>query len=110
MIYTNIDKGILFISIEEFITEKTLEDLNEEIDYMLYTQGMSYYAFNFNNLNNFSTKFLNDFKNRLTEIFLKCGRVAIYGIDKLNKNVFGSREYGMYYVDNKKDIYRLLSL
>ncbi len=110
MLYTNINKGILFISIENFISEKTIENLNEEVEFMLNDQGMSYYAFNFNHLNYFSNAFLNSFKNLLTEIFLKCGRVVIYGIDKINKNIFGTRNYDMYYVDNEEEIYNILSL
>lgn len=110
MLYTNINKGILFISIEDFITDKTLEELNEEVNYMLFTQGMSYYAFNFNNLNTFSKKFLNEFMNLLTQIFLTCGKVAIYGLNKINKNIFGNRKDNMYYVDKEEDIYKLLSL
>ena len=57
-----------------------------------------------------STEDLENFKNLLTEIFLKCGRVAIYGLDKINKNIFGTRKYDMYYVDNEEDIFKLLSL
>ena len=110
MLYTNINKGIIFISIENFISEKTIKELNEEVDFMLYDQGMDYYAFNFNNLNYFSRSFLENFKNLLTEIFLKCGRVAIYGLDKITKNIFGTRKYDMYYVDKEEDIFKLLSL
>lgn len=110
MLYTNINRGIIFISIEEFISENTLKELNEEVNFMLYNQGMNYYAFNFNNLNYFSNKFLNSFENLLTEIFLKCGRVVIYGLNKINKNIFGTRKYDMYYVEDKRDVYKLLSL
>ena len=110
MLYTNVRNGILFISIEEEITENTILNLTKEIDFMLYDQGMSLYAFNFNHLKHFSKKFLNSFQNKLTEIFLKCGSVVIYGIDKIYEGVFGKRKDNLFYVEKAEDIYSLLSL
>ncbi|MBR4618822.1 MAG: hypothetical protein IKO49_05910 [Bacilli bacterium] len=110
MLYTNVRNGILFISIEDEITENTISNLTKEIDFLLYNQGISLYAFNFNYLKNFSTQFLNNFQNKLTEIFLKCGSVVIYGIDKVYEGIFGKRKDNLFYAEKVEDVYNLLSL
>jgi hypothetical protein len=110
MLYTKVNDGILFISIEEEIKDDTIDNLEEEIDYMLYSQGIRYYAFNFNYLDNFNNSFLNKFQNKLTEIFLTCGSVIIYGLKKINKGIFGKRKENLYYVDNVEDINKIICL
>lgn len=110
MVYAKVNDGILFISIEDEIKDNTIDSLEEEIDYMLYKQGIKYYAFNFNYLDNFNNKFLNIFQNKLTEIFLTCGSVVIYGLKKINKYIFGKRRDNLYYLDNKEDINKIINL
>lgn len=110
MVYAKVNDGILFISIEEEIKDSTIDSLEEEIDYMLYKQGIKYYAFNFNYLDNFNNNFLNIFQNKLTEIFLTCGSVVIYGLKKINKYIFGKRRDNLYYLDNKEDINKIINL
>lgn len=110
MLYTKVNDGILFISIEEEIRDDTIDNLEEEIDYMLYRQGIRYYAFNFNYLDNFNNSFLNKFQNKLTEIFLTSGSVIIYGLKKINKGIFGKRRDNLYYVDNEEDINKIICL
>lgn len=110
MLYTKVNDGILFISIEEEIRDDTIDNLEEEIDYMLYRQGIRYYAFNFNYLDNFNNSFLNKFQNKLTEIFLTSGSVIIYGLKKINKGIFGKRRDNLYYVDNEEDINKVICL
>lgn len=110
MLYTKVNDGILFISIEEEIRDDTIDNLEEEIDYMLYSQGIRYYAFNFNYLDNFNNSFLNKFQNKLTEIFLTSGSVIIYGLKKINKGIFGKRRDNLYYVDNEEDINKIICL
>ena len=110
MLYTKMNDGILFISIEEEIRDDTIDNLEEEIDYMLYSQGIRYYAFNFNYLDNFNNSFLNKFQNKLTEIFLTSGSVIIYGLKKINKGIFGKRKDNLYYVDSLEDINKIIYL
>lgn len=110
MVYTKVNDGILFISIEDEIRDDTINNLEDEIDYMLYKQGIKYYAFNFNYLDNFNNNFLNIFQNKLTEIFLTCGSVVIYGLKKMNKGIFGKRKDNLYYLDNKEDINKIINL
>ncbi len=110
MVYTKVNNGIIFISIEEDIKEDTINILEEEIDYLLYKQGMKYYAFNFNYIDNFNNNFLNKFENKLTEIFLTCGSVVIYGLKKVNKYIFGKRKDNLYYIDSLEDINKIINL
>ena len=110
MLYTKVRNGILFMSVEGEINDNVVNMLDKEIDYMLYRQGINYFAFNFLDIEKFSNSFLNMLQNKLVEIFLRCGRVALYGINKCNRKLLGSREDSMFYVDNQKDINRLLSL
>lgn len=110
MIYSNIKDGVLFISIEDYINDSTINNLINEIDYMLYDKGMVFYAFNFNDLDSIDCKFKNIFQSKLIEIFLKCGSVVIYGINKTCNKIFGSRKTDLYYVENVSDVFKFIKL
>lgn len=107
MLYTRVRNGILFIVLEGNVDEGIINTFSDEIDYMLYKQGINYFAFNFNNVLDFNNKFVEMFQNKLVEIFLRCGKVALYGI---NRKLIGNRKDSLFYVDNQKEIDRLLSL
>ncbi len=51
MLYTQVINGILYIGFEGVINDQAILELSQEIDYMLYRQGINYYAIDFNNLN-----------------------------------------------------------
>lgn len=110
MLYAKVRNGILFISFEGDINDNTVADLNKEIDYMLYTQGINYYAFNFKGIDELNNKFLSLFQNKLVEIFLRCGSVVLYGINNIYKKIIGNRRDNLFYVEDQKEICNLLNL
>ena len=62
MLYTQVINGILYMGFEGVINDQAILELSQEIDYMLYRQGINYYAIDFNNLNIESSKFINLFQ------------------------------------------------
>ena len=44
---TEINKGIMFIRLEGELNNNTFNNLSNELDYLLYKQGIHYYVFNF---------------------------------------------------------------
>ena len=48
-ITTYVKKGILILNFSGVFDNNSYSKFNEEIDYLLYNQGMSFYAFNFKN-------------------------------------------------------------
>lgn len=109
MLYTQVINGILYMGFEEVINDQSILELSREIDYMLYRQGINYYAIDFNNLNIESSKFINLFQNKLVEIFLRCGSVVLCGMNNIMRKVIGNRN-NLFYVNNKADIFKVLSL
>lgn len=109
MLYTQVINGILYMGFEEVINDQAILELSREIDYMLYRQGINYYAIDFNNLNIESSKFINLFQNKLVEIFLRCGSVVLCGMNNIMRKVKGNRN-NLFYVNNKADIFKVLSL
>ena len=67
---------------------------------------MEYY---FNNLNIESSKFINLFQNKLVEIFLRCGSVVLCRMNNIMSKVIANRN-NLFYVNNKADIFKVLSL
>ena len=49
-ITTYVKKGILILNFSGVFDNNSYSKFNEEIDYLLYNQGMSFYAFNFKNV------------------------------------------------------------
>ena len=46
-------------------------------------------------------------QNKIIEIFLSCGKVAICGLNELNKKIFGNFDR-LFYVNNERDAFEYL--
>ncbi len=80
-ISTNVIRGITFIKLEGDLNKKTLSSLESNINYLLYKQSMHYFVIDFNNVNYLDTNIFKLMQNKLTEIFLSCGKVVLCGLN-----------------------------
>ena len=75
-----VERGILFIRLEGGLTTKTFNTLGNEINYLLYNQGISNFVFDFSNVSKFEDSIFLKIQNKLVEIFLNCGKVVMCGM------------------------------
>lgn len=80
-------KGVTVIKLEGDLTNKTFKRLDEEIDYLLYKQGMHFFIFDFNYVRKTDDTTFKNFQSKLIEIFLSCGKVVLCGINGMFKGI-----------------------
>ena len=90
-------KGFTVIRLDGDLTNKTFKRLNEEIDYLLYKQGMHFFIFDFNRVKNTDAVTYGYFQKKLIEIFLNCGKVILCGIKDVFRNIKDSSR--LFYVN-----------
>ena len=100
-------RGVMFINLEGELNKKTVSLFEDEINYLVYKQGMHLFVFNFNNLNNIEYGMVEYIQNKIIEIFLNCGKVAICGLNELNKKIFGNFDR-LFYINNERDAFEYL--
>ena len=91
-------KGFTVIRLDGDLTNKTFKRLNEEIDYLLYKQGMHFFIFDFNRVKNTDAVTYWYFQKKLIEIFLSCGKVILCGIKDVFRNIKDSSR--LFYVND----------
>ena len=84
-----ITKGIMFIRLEGELTQESFHKVSEEINYLLYKQGIIAYVFNLEEVKKIDNNILENIQNKLTEIFLRCGSVEFCGISETLKKLIG---------------------
>lgn len=91
-------KGFTVIRLDGDLTNKTFKKLDEEIDYLLYKQGMHFFIFDFNRVKNTDAVTYGYFQKKLIEIFLSCGKVILCGIKDVFRNIKDSSR--LFYVND----------
>ena len=109
-ITTYVKKGILILNFSGVFDNNSYSKFNEEIDYLLYNQGMSFYAFNFKNVDKIEEDTLTKIQSKLIEIFLNCGQVIMCGLNKLYQEKIGKEKTRLYYVSDEREIYNLITI
>lgn len=109
-IITEVSRGIIFIRFNGIFDDNTFNKFNEEIDYLLYKQGVSFYTFNFSHVRNISENLVFKIQNKLIEIFLNCGQVVMCGLNKLDQDKIGRRKNHLYYVSDEREAFQLINL
>lgn len=111
MLDINVDviKGIMFIQLEGDLNESTIKNLESELNYLLYKQGMHFFVFNFNNIEHIEHTTIHHLQNKLIEIFLNCGKVAMCGLNDLYQKKLGMQER-LHYVSNEREALDFLSI
>lgn len=85
-------KGILFIHLEGVLNKDTVRQFDNELNYLLYKQGMHYFVFDFKDLDKLDLSIMPWLDNKLVEIFLSCGKVALCGLDNKYENKFSKQD------------------
>lgn len=105
-----ISKGIMFIRLEGELTKTNFYKLTDSINYLLYEQGVLAYVFNLENINSLDHNLVSILQNKLTEIFLSCGSVALCGVSKHLKKKIGERRSELFYITEEKEVFQYISI
>ena len=105
-----INKGIMFIRLEGELTTNNFYKVAEEINYLLYKQGILMYVFNLEEVKKVEQALLGMLQNKLTEIFLHCGSVVFCGISGSLKKKIGKRKDQLFYVEEEKEVFQYISI
>lgn len=104
-----ITRGITFIRLEGELTTTNYYRFAEEVNYLLYSQGMLAYVFNLENIKKLDNNLLGSIQNKLTEIFLKCGIVAFCGLPEKVKKKIGKRD-ALYFIKEEKEVFQYINI
>ncbi len=100
-------RGIMFIHLEGELTKRTFSQFDELLNYLLYKKGMHYYVFNFKDLDEFDANVISWLDNKLVEIFLSCGKVALCVINKSYEEKIGRQDM-LFYVNEGYEAFKYL--
>lgn len=103
-----VERGILFIRLEGRLDQKTFTTLGEEINYLLYNQGISNFVFDFTNISKFDDNVFSKIQSKLVEIFLNCGKVVVCGMTEILKKKIGFTKERLYYVNYDIEAFKYL--
>lgn len=106
----DVERGILFMRLEGGLTTKTFNTLGNEINYLLYNQGISNFVIDFTNVSKFEDNIFSKIQSKLVEIFLCCGKVVMCGMNDIYKKRIGFTKDQLYYVKYEKDAFDYLKL
>lgn len=104
-----ITRGITFIRLEGELTTTNYYRFAEEVNYLLYSQGMLAYVFNLENIKKLDNNLLGSIQNKLTEIFLKCGTVAFCGLSEKVKKKIGKRD-ALYFIKEEREVFQYINI
>ena len=97
-------RGIAFIRLEGDLTSGTFNNLNLEIDNLLYNLGMQFYVIIFADLFTIDNNVFDMIQNKLYEIFLSCGDVVMCGVKKIFK------DKRIIYINSEDEAFRHFSI
>lgn len=107
---TQISKGIMFVRLEGELTKQTFSIFSQELNYLLYKQGIHYFVFNLTEIEQMDTSAIENFQNKLIEIFLSCGRVALCGPKEFLKERMMNQKERLFYITDEKEVFQYLSI
>ncbi len=105
----DVRKGILFMRLEGELNHSNFCDFSDELNYLLYQQGIHFFVLNFYELKNIDQTVFSSLQNKLIEIFLSCGKVVLCGLtDSLKKRLGFQRQ--VLYVNNEREAFKYLDI
>lgn len=107
---TEVSRGIFFLRFDGVFDTNSFNQFNEEIDYLLYHQGVSFYTFNFSHVKRIEEGLLSKIQSKLIEIFLNCGQVVMCGVNHLYQEKIGHGREQLYYVNDEREAFQLINL
>ena len=105
-----VERGILFIRLEGTLTNKTFTTCGEEINYLLYNQGISNFVFDFTNISKVEDNIISKIQSKLVEIFLNCGKVVMCGMSELFRKKVGFTKDQLFYVSHDIEAFEYLRM
>lgn len=102
-------KGIMFIHLEGQLNRDTIGQFDNELNYLLYKQGMHYFVFDFKDLEKIDFNIISWLENKLVEIFLSCGKVVLCGLDRRYEKYIGKQDK-LFYVREGSDAFKYLNV
>lgn len=108
LITTKVNKGIIFLRLYGSLNKKTIKEFSEEINYLLYEQGTKKLVINFDEVRVSCNDIFSTIGNKLIEIFLSCGEVALCGLTQKEEACIGRREEQLFFVDSELDAFQYL--
>ncbi len=106
----NVERGILFMNLKGGLTTKTFNALGEEINYLLYKQGISNFVIDFTNVDFSDESIFLKIQTKLVEIFLNCGKVVMCGMKELYRKQIGYTKDRLFYVNYGKEAFEYLRM
>lgn len=107
---TQMSKGIMFIRLEGELNKKTFPIFSQELNYLLYKQGIQHYVLNLTEVKQIDKSALEYLQNKLIEIFLSCGKVALCGLNEALKERMMKQKDQLFYVTTEKEVFQYLSI
>lgn len=108
LITTKVNKGIIFLRLYGSLNKKTIREFSEEINYLLYEQGTKKLVINFDEVKVTNDDIFSTIGNKLIEIFLCCGEVALCGLSHEKEKYIGKRKEQLFFVDSELDAFQYL--
>ena len=105
-----VERGILFMNLRGGLTTKTFNTLGDEINYLLYNQGILNFVIDFTDVYSYEETIVNSIQNKLVEIFLSCGKVVMCGMSELYKKQIGYTKDRLFYVNYGKEAFDYLKM
>ena len=105
----NVIKGVIVIQLEGYLNSNEINNLEEQLNYLIYKQEMHFFIFDFNNVEEADIGAINNISNKLVEIFLTCGKVILLGVNSLLRMMLGKGER-MIYVDQFREAFKYFSI
>lgn len=110
LITMKVNQGIIFLRLYGSLNKKTIKEFSDEINYLLYEQGTKKLVINFDEVKISNDDIFSTIGNKLVEIFLSCGEVALCGLSQDRRGRIGAREEQLFFVDSELDAFRYLSI
>ena len=82
----------------------------EEINYLLYNQGISNFVFDFTNISKVEDNIISKIQSKLVEIFLNCGKVVMCGMSELFRKKVGFTKDQLFYVSHDIEAFEYLRM
>lgn len=76
-------RGMLFVRLEGILSERTSKQLNQELDRMIYEQGVRYFVINLENLTSIDEVGIKSIMDHYFDVIMHDGKLVVCGYDSI---------------------------
>ena len=105
-----VNKGILFLTLQGTLNDNNFKEFDEDINYLLYKKGINYIVFNFDDLEITNKKILYKIQNKLIEICLTSGKVALCGLSKEERKRIDCKNDNLKFINSEIDAFNYMNI